>query len=399
VSLREQFTLIIPTYNRPRELARLLGYLTRHAAAFSILVLDSSNDENKALNAALVPGTSLDIRLIACDPSMGPWEKFWRGSEEVKTEFCSLCADDDIILPDALAPLTRFLRDHPDFSAAHGWYFSFYFTDHVGITACVYSSPSLDQDDPLLRLRDLFSRYEAITYGIYRAEAMRCALREVQPVESPMARELLGGALTVAMGKVARLPVFYYGRALGASHFYERWHPIDYMLTSPSQLFSEYSRYREILCKHLPEGRSGPKPSGDVSRLVDLIHMRYLSEYVKPEVMNYLIEEVLAGAARGDIMQGLWPRLHPAPSELVGSLRRSRLLRMVRDRLAPNLRLRHFSRWLGAAKDRTISAATFEGKARKYLLYREFLAWLEREDGPGSGAHLEGIIRAMNSYE
>src|SRR5262245_1015915 len=59
----QSFTLLIPTYNRPADLARLLVYLARRGAAFPIHVLDSSTPDVREANAALVARLDLDVRV------------------------------------------------------------------------------------------------------------------------------------------------------------------------------------------------------------------------------------------------------------------------------------------------------------------------------------------------
>jgi len=398
MNLTDRFTLMVPTYNRHLDLARLLRYLAHHSVAFPILVLDSGDDASKMANAALVSEVDLNIRLIAYDSAMAPWGKFWRGSEEVKTEFCSLCADDDVLMIDAVPPLVEFLQHHPDFSAAHGWYFTFYQSVHFGVTSVVYAGPSLDQDDPLVRLRDMFSRYEAVTYAVYRAGVMQNALRAVQPVGSLMLRELLAGAVTVVSGKVERLPLLYYGRALGGSQLYDQWHPIDFMISSPERMFGQYAQYRQILVECLQQSGYTAYSAAELLKLIDLIHMRYLSEYVSPGMMTYLVDEVMAGTDRQEIMRGVWPRLAPSAAPALNLLRRSRLLRKLRDRFAPRFRLYHLYQFLWTAEDQTVTTTTVGGHPREYRLYKSFLASLAQVDRSRPDV-VDGVIRTLNAYE
>lgn len=393
------FTLLIPTYNRPADLGRLLAYLARRGAAFPIHVLDSSEPAARDANAAVVARLDLDVRIRNFDGSTHPFEKFWRGSEEVTTEFCALCADDDIVMVDALPALTGFLSAHPDFSAAHGHYFMFHRTDHVGITSLVYARSSIDASAPMQRLRDFLSRYEAVTYAVYRTEVMRGALGGVQPLDSLMARELLSGALTVLAGKVARRPLLYYGRSQAPTVLHERWHPIDYLLLSPEEMFSEYVRGRQILLGAIQKvGAEGRQPA-EILKLVDLIALRYLSAYVTPSVMNYLIGEAVAGRDRAEILRGVWPLLAPDADSLAGRLRQSRLLRRLRDRLVPGFRLHHVSRLLGRDGDSVVASTTVGGRARQYRLYQEFLAALAPLAPPGSADLVDELVKALDAYE
>lgn len=374
-SLAEQFTLIVPTYNRPADLARLLTYLARMGTAFPVLVLDSSESAAQQANRDAVAGSGLDIRYETFDGLVSPWEKFWRGSELVRTPYCSLCADDDLVLPASLGPIVQHLETHPDFSVAHGWYFTFYNTSHVGITASVYRGASLDQDDPVARLLALFRNYEAVTYGVYRTPVMQSVLRDVQGVGSLLGRELLGGALAVAMGKVARLPVFYYGRSLAPSQSYHHWHPLDFLISAPDGMYRDYAAYRGILINRLKSIGYEKYPDPELLTLIDLIHFRYLSDYVKPRVMEYLAEQVMARKPKPEIMQGMWSVLAQESNQsLVRALSGSRLLRKIRDRFFPGFRLHHFRRRLAPAEQRKIESKTAAGVPREYLFYKEFLA-------------------------
>lgn len=399
MNLAERFTLLVPTYNRPEELARLLRYLTRQRVRFPILVLDSSDGPSQARNADTVRGLDLDARRIAYEPSISPWEKFWGGSEEVTTEICALCADDDLVLTEALPPLVDFLTQHADVSAAHGWYFSFEDRGRLDITAVVYSGDSLDRSDPLERVLDLFSRYEAVTYAVYRTDVLRSVLRRAQTVQSLLARELLAGALTAVSGPIARLPVFYYGRSLRPSERYRGWHPLEVLAAAPTQLLGEYARYRVILADALIDRDSRVLDRTQILNLLDLAHLRYLSGYFTPEVGSYLVEELLSGTPRETMFRGLWPLLVPARSPLLRRVRRSRRLRRVRDRLAPHVRLHDLAHALGLSGDRTVRAPTVGGRLREYRLHRDFLGAVGQPGRVGPSEPEESVLRALSAYE
>lgn len=397
-SLAEQFTLIVPTYNRPADLARLLTYLARLGADFPVLVLDSSGPAAQQANRDAAGKSGLDVRYETFDDAVSPWEKFWRGSELVRTPYCSLCADDDVVLPESLPPLVQHLETHPDFSLAHGWYFTFYSNAHIGITSSVYRGASLNQDDPVARLHALFRNYEAVTYGVYRTPVMQSVLRDVQSINSLLGRELLGGALAVAMGKAARLPIFYYGRSLAPSQSYQHWHPLDFLISAPDGLYRDYAAYREILKNCLKSIYYIKYPDTELLTLIDLVHFRYLSDYVKPRIMDYLTEQVMARQPKPEIMQGMWSVLAQESNQsAVRALSGSRQLRKIRDRFFPDVRLHHFRRWTAPAEQRKVQSKTVGGAAREYLFYKEFLASfsgngeLERE--------VAKIVAAFDRYE
>ncbi len=391
------FTLIVPTYNRPVELSRLLGYLARQRPNFPILVLDSSEPSTQQANKATVARLDCDIRVKSFEQKISPWEKFWRGAELVETQYCSLCADDDLVMVESLDKLVGFLEEHADHSVAHGWYFTFYDNVHIGITTSAYWGASLDNDDPLKRLYALFKNYEAVTYGVYRTGVMRDVLRDVQGVDSMLAKELLGGALTIARGKSARLPIFYYGRSHTLSHPYTHWHPLDYLASSPDGLYRDYAAYRRILLEGIKSAGYDKHDGSEIATLIDLIHFRYLADFVKPQVMDYLTEQVMARTPKQEIMQGLWSVLaRENERSFVGTLSGSLIVRKIRNRFFPRLKTHHLRRLFSPAGHRKIRSTTADGRQREYLFYKEFLdslathSALEQEIG--------SIVRALDYY-
>ena len=49
-NLTEIYTIIIPTYNRPKYLERILSYYNGFKENYNIIVADSSLNENKEIN-------------------------------------------------------------------------------------------------------------------------------------------------------------------------------------------------------------------------------------------------------------------------------------------------------------------------------------------------------------
>lgn len=391
-----RFTLIVPTFNRPADLARLLAYLSRHRVDFPVLILDSSAPGVQERNRGTVDRLFPAARLESFPADTAPWAKFWRGSEMAETEYCSLCADDDLILPESLSSILAFLDERRDYSVAHGWYFMFYLTDHFGITRSEYSGGSIDQASAVDRLFALFKRYEAVTYGVYRTQVMRAVLRDVQALDSMLGKELLAGALTVAYGKAARLPVFYYGRSHNPSHPYSNWHPLDFLSSAPDRLYQDYGAYRRLLLTAL-SSKDGHYSQEELAILIDLIHFRYLSEYIRPGTMEYLVERVMARTPKAELMQGLWGVMAREAGTLSGALTGNSLIRRIRDRFFPMIRLHHFRKLASPVKEEILRSVTADGRQREYRLYPDFLASLE------GNATLKGEIRsaitALDRYE
>lgn len=301
----KDYTLVIPTYNRPKELRALLTYLKNQGVDFNILVLDSSHPQEAHENEKTINTLKLNIELVSFPSEMPPFEKFWKGVQKVKTSFCSLCADDDVLMTSAVAPLLDFLKKNDDYVAAHGLYFSFIAQKEIIISDLVYTKDVLMDDNPLIRLGELFQSYEAITYAIYRTPILEKVLSQVQSLDSLLGRELLGGSLTAAMGKVKRLPLLYCGRSLSASHFYESWHPLEMFLKSPDALYQEYGKYRKILLETLRH--TSVYSEEDLYKLIDIIHFSYLREFIAPNILSYLSQQIMEKKTFSETMAGVWP--------------------------------------------------------------------------------------------
>ena len=76
-------------------------------------------------------------------------------------------------------------------------------------------------------------------------------------------------------------------------------------------------------------------------------------------------------------MQGMWSVL-AAENDLSigGALSGSLLLRRIRDRFFPEIKLHHFKRWSAPADHRIVQSKTVDGRPREYMFYKEFLASL-----------------------
>ena len=94
------FSLIIPTYNRPNRLRRLLDYHNKYGKNFKIIIGDTSTDENKLQNKKNISVFSnLDILYLDHYSSkVNPFHKFADMVNYVKKKYCVLCVDGDFII-------------------------------------------------------------------------------------------------------------------------------------------------------------------------------------------------------------------------------------------------------------------------------------------------------------
>jgi len=300
------YTLIIPTYNRPTHLLRLLRYIFSFKPSFRILILDSSNADVQEFNSSTLSHQAGEVEHIRFDPSIDVSSKFEQGIAMVKTPYCSFCADDDIVFVDSVMACIKYLEANPDYTAAHGYYFNFQFGERVVISSVVYWRDALTADVPLMRLVALMKNYEAVAYATYRTEVLRSIFSLARRVNTVLCRELLLGAATVLNGKVYRLPQFYYGRSTDASHPLESWHPHEILANSPEILLNDYVRYREALLEYLQPING--EPLSQQLRVFDLAHLRYLHNFLAPEILDFIIDRSLAGENGDSITRAIWAR-------------------------------------------------------------------------------------------
>lgn len=392
-------TLIIPTYNRPGQLRRLLVSLMRQGTSSRVIVADSSSDENHRVNVDSVGQCGLDVQLLRFDPQIPPFEKFYLAALQVDTEFCSMCADDDFIVVNSVDRIVDYLTENHAVVAAHGWYYSFYENVHVGITSVVYKG-CYDDPDPLSRLHAMCASYEAVTYAIYRAPVMRDVLGQVRALPTILSKEFGAGALTILSGKVARLPVMYYGRSLAPSEQYSNWHPLEMLGTCPSALFADYVPYRSVLASRLSSMMDIPLERAET--LSDLAHLRYLCDYIKPAVIDYLFECVKRETPKAVMVQNVWPVLHLAGCSPSGYSLWKLLGQKIARRVFPEsvrkvLRDGLFrQRTLNAGND-TYQCVTGSGKPREYMIYSAFLQALGASFDPERCC--QDIMAALDTYD
>src|SRR5262249_47322345 len=312
------FTLIIPTYNRPQLLASALGYLQAECAECRVLIADSSLPDERKANRALVARSELDLEYIEFPDDMHPFDKFREAIHVVQTPFSALCADDDLVILDGGRHCLEALRRNPQAAVAQGYSFSFVCQDDgsMDLGTILYFTPTVDEPTPLARLARLFDRYQAATYGNYRTAVLQDIFATMRPMKSILARELFGSALAAVEGAMIRVPHYSHGRSLDGSEgldaWHHHWHPLEWMIKDARSLFEEYRSYRELIVQRILARPDNNHDAAAVQRIFDLIHLQYLAKHAPEGALDFVIEQKLAGAPfatywqRREIHQPLW---------------------------------------------------------------------------------------------
>lgn len=110
---------MVPTRNRPRELHRLLSFLSYADNTHSVHVLDGSTREAQDQNSRMVGGFSF-AKHESYDPELHLGLRCANALRKVSTPYVVFCGDDDFVFPDALTQCAKYLDQHADYSVVSG---------------------------------------------------------------------------------------------------------------------------------------------------------------------------------------------------------------------------------------------------------------------------------------
>jgi glycosyltransferase domain-containing protein len=211
-------TIFIPTYNRPKELKRLLVFLKELKNPFPIVIADGSEPEAQRENAKTAEAFSnVEIHQYPSDLHLGI--RFARGLGHVKTEYVCLFGDDDLVIPDGIRQCEDFLEKNPDYSFAIGRVRALGYSNRPILNKGFYFYDDLDyvfhlgQSTFIERMIRAFAYTEAgcppIFYGLRRTEHAREIFDLSVDTLKFTSLELLSNAITLLRGKGQALRCWY----------------------------------------------------------------------------------------------------------------------------------------------------------------------------------------------
>jgi len=139
-------------------------------------------------------------------PEVSIVDRLRYGLANTGSEYCLLLSDDDHFSPGTIAKCARFLDERPDFAAAQGafWVRGASGQDQVQIE---HYCPSLEEDDPALRVLRHATFYGHTAYALHRREAYIQSFEAAQQYDGYNAfHELSASFALVASGKLKRFP-------------------------------------------------------------------------------------------------------------------------------------------------------------------------------------------------
>ncbi len=250
----QNVTVVIPAHNRPERLRRLLDYYSR--TDIKILVPDSS--DLPYTDAAKYPAVTYLHR-----PKLHFLLKIKEILPLISTPYVVYCADDDFIVPAAIAQVTAFLDAHPDYSVAQGHYLTF--VPHKGKIAFYpryirYFDKRITDGTPRQRLLQEKNMYASLLYSVTRTSVFQNMYAACFNADGSLrfrnlflAEEFFNHAALI-FGKYATLPCFYSARERIPGSATEQTVPVSVIKTAP-EYEKEYQGFLLALAELLePEG-------------------------------------------------------------------------------------------------------------------------------------------------
>ena len=277
-------TLIIPTFNRPQFLARLLGYYRELSFPYTIVVADSSDAEHLIPNEAIINSVRPDLTIEhrTYDTDIGIATKLAESLETVGSPYSVLAADDDFFVPESLRRGAEFLEANPDYSVVHGEAAKFGLPPEKAaygpiVKVSRYNQRTVEFATGSERLVDHLVNGSTTWYSIQRTEQLRGNYRKTVEFESgAYFIELLPSCLSLIQGKAKKLDRLYMLRQTHSGSFSSSAVPLDWV-ASP-----DWTGLYERFCSRLAEELAAQDGMGleEAQRVVRRSFWPYLAGFL-----------------------------------------------------------------------------------------------------------------------
>ena len=209
-----KYTIVIPTYNRYKNLNRLLDFFNEtESEKFKILILDSSSiDMPKYIEHRIASSEQIEYKKF--DSNIFFTQKLSEGVQHINTKYAVMCADDDFIFINAVEDCIDFLEINDDFSLAHGKFVLHSFENNKLIFENTYQKDrTIDNADYKKRLYEHCSLYYPTFYSVHRTEEMKLIFQKTCEYTNNFGlSEVLPSFISIMLGKKKVLNTLYSSR-------------------------------------------------------------------------------------------------------------------------------------------------------------------------------------------
>ena len=302
-------SIIIPTYNRPEQLLATLRFLQARAIRLPIFVADGSDENFAPQNRECTKlGDNISYVHSPAGSGEGPWQNYRRRISEVlnavATPYVVYCADDDLLIIENAVKAAKFLETHVDYIGCHGTYLHYRTVDDkLRIEGTAYDSPSIDGNEAAGRLVQLFSRYEAVFYAVFRTKTKRMLIDFYEEREQPLWPEIYHATGAALAGKIKRLDNLFTLRNIGlAPHAQKLDNFGQWVVSDFDGFFAGYLKYRERFATWLID-RSPNIDRSSLKQAFDLSFMIYIGSEFDPRlwIAAYLDRSIVSESEKSQL--------------------------------------------------------------------------------------------------
>lgn len=287
--------VIIPTFNRPVFLERILKYYQNEKTNFNFIIADSSKASNKRINKRIV-NSYPDLKILYVDKLSDKLAQHLKFTEMVKyarSKYCVICADDDFTLPNSIEKCVQFLDKNPDYVAAHGSYIGFHifnsFNIHKFWWKFRYSPSTMPQADSLERLAYHLENYTQVTFSVRRTKELQKIYKEFTKSKMslyllPNYGELIPDVLTVIYGKVKSFSILYSVRQYFGS--VAGYYPSFFDARKAGKFEKDYHKFKKCILRNL-----NIKTNGDRQRALKILDSSF-EKYIQLSYHEHLMNRL-----------------------------------------------------------------------------------------------------------
>lgn len=199
-------TIVIPSHERHELLERALRYYD--SFDLPIVVVDSSE-------RPIDPSPYRNVDYIHCPNEPLPHKLRKPILERVTTPFMFFSADDIFISENAAKRCVDFLEANPDYSSAQGYHIGFSMDRNDDQLSIYYRGLDnldtfVDSNRPEERLIQLFTRYTATFYAVFRSDCIKLQFEKCPAeITNYCLSEFYCAMMTAIHGKHEMMPMFY----------------------------------------------------------------------------------------------------------------------------------------------------------------------------------------------